>query len=299
MNVLQNLTELYNSQDIDSVYRDLALKILGNLDQMRRVTIYDIADLTNSSRTTIWRLVQKLGYESFSDFRYALQSAASQYVYYNRMIEQRKTASGAALLNGLSRQLSDTNKLLSQSVTAEEIDELTDEIANASKVHFYLPFRTSFVYSFQQNLWIDGKNSEYQCLLPQMLSSTRYLDDRSIVLISTIEYAETLDMTRVFETIKEKGSTIRNFALSLKMRRLITAMKMVPEFTTGTSGMSIFPGELNGSWVQTKEAERMPLICHLSINLLRYRSLSARIKISKAMSHTAAGAFDTRSCRSA
>ena len=208
MNVLQNLTELYNSQEIDSVYRDLALKILGNLDQMRRVTIYDIADLTNSSRTTIWRLVQKLGYESFSDFRYALQSAASQYVYYNRMIEQRKTASGAALLNGLSRQLSDTNKLLSQSVTAEEIDELTDEIANASKVHFYLPFRTSFVYSFQQNLWINGKNSEYQCLLPQMLSSTRYLDDRSIVLISTIEYAETLDMTRVFETIKEKGSTI-------------------------------------------------------------------------------------------
>ena len=208
MNVLQNLTELYNSQDIDSVYRDLALKILGNLDQMRRVTIYDIADLTNSSRTTVWRLVQKLGYENFSDFRYALQSAASQYVYYNRMIEQRKTASGAALLNGLSRQLSDTNKLLSQSVTAEEIDELTDEIANASKVHFYLPFRTSFVYSFQQNLWIDGKNSEYQCLLPQMLSSTQYLDDRSIVLISTIEYAETLDMTRVFETIKEKGSTI-------------------------------------------------------------------------------------------
>ena len=208
MNVLQNLTELYNSQDIDSVYRDLALKILGNLDQMRRVTIYDIADLTNSSRTTVWRLVQKLGYENFSDFRYALQSAASQYVYYNRMIEQRKTASGAALLNGLSRQLSDTNKLLSQSVTAEEIDELTDEIANASKVHFYLPFRTSFVYSFQQNLWINGKNSEYQCLLPQMLSSTRYLDDRSIVLISTIEYAETLDMTRVFETIKEKGSTI-------------------------------------------------------------------------------------------
>ena len=101
-----------------------------------------------------------------------------------------------------------SDPILSQSVTAEEIDELTDEIANASKVHFYLPFRTSFVYSFQQNLWIDGKNSEYQCLLPQMLSSTRYLDDRSIVLISTIEYAETLDMTRVFETIKEKGSTI-------------------------------------------------------------------------------------------
>ena len=124
MNVLQSLTELYNSQDIDSIYRELALKILGNLDQMRRVTIYDIADLTNSSRTTVWRLVQKLGYESFSDFRYALQSAASQYVYYNRMVEERKTASSTALLNSLSRQLSDTSKLLSQEVTPEEIETL-------------------------------------------------------------------------------------------------------------------------------------------------------------------------------
>ena len=58
MNVIQSLTELYNSQDIDSIYRELALKILGNLNQMQRVTIYDIAELTNSSRTTVWRLVQ-------------------------------------------------------------------------------------------------------------------------------------------------------------------------------------------------------------------------------------------------
>ena len=208
MNVLQSLTELYNSQDIDSIYRELALKILGNLDQMRRVTIYDIAELTNSSRTTVWRLVQKLGYDSFSDFRYALQSASSQYVYYNRMVEQRKTISSEKLISDLSGQLRDANKLITEMVTANEIDELTDEISDASKVHFYLPFRTSFVYSFQQNLWIDGKDTEYQCLIPDMLAATRYLNESSIVLLSTIERAETQDMTKVFETVKEKGSTI-------------------------------------------------------------------------------------------
>ena len=208
MNVLQNLTELYNSQDIDSIYRELALKILGNLDQMRRVTIYDIAELTNSSRTTVWRLVQKLGYDSFSDFRYALQSASSQYVYYNRMMEQTKVLSGKDLIQGLSGQLSDVNEMITQKISADEIDELTDEISDASKVHFYLPFRTSFIYSFQQNLWIDGKDSEYQCLIPNMLESTRYLNESSIVLINSIEHAETQDMTKVFETIKEKGSTV-------------------------------------------------------------------------------------------
>ena len=208
MNVLQSLTELYNSQDIDSIYRELALKILGNLDQMRRVTIYDIAELTNSSRTTVWRMVQKLGYDSFSDFRYALQSAASQYVYYNRMVEQRKAVSGEKLIMDLSGQVKDVNQLISQHISAKEIDELTDEISDSSKVHFYLPFRTAFVYSFQQNLWIDGKDSEYRCLIPEMLSATRYLNENSIVLISTIERAETQDMTKVFKTVKEKGSKI-------------------------------------------------------------------------------------------
>ena len=128
MNVLQCLTELYNSQDIDSVYRKLALKILGNLDQMKRVTIYDIAELTNSSRTTVWRLVQKLGYDSFSDFRYALQSAASQYTYYNRMVEQRKSVSGEKLVSEIAGQLTEVRKMVEEQFSAEEIDELVDEI---------------------------------------------------------------------------------------------------------------------------------------------------------------------------
>lgn len=208
MNVLQALTELYNSQEVGSIYKELALKILGNLDQMRRVTIYDIAELTNSSRTTVWRLVQKLGYDSFSDFRYALQSASSQYVYYNRMVEERKAVIGEKLLTDLSGQLKDVNRILSQYISAEIIDELTDEISDASKIHFYLPLRTSFIYSFQQNLWVDGKDSEYRCLIPEMMAATRYLNENSIVLISSIEHAETQDMTKIFETVKEKGSTI-------------------------------------------------------------------------------------------
>lgn len=208
MNVLQSLTELYNSQDLDSVYRDLALRILCNLDQMRRVTIYDIAELTNSSRTTVWRLVQKLGYESFSDFRYALQSAASQYDYYNRMVERRKASSNEKLVGEVTRQMDDAKQILSKAVSETEVDELVDEISDMSKVHFYLPFRSSFAYSFQQNLWKDGKNSEYHCLIPDMLNASGYLNEESLTIISTIEYAETQDMTRVFESVHSKKSQI-------------------------------------------------------------------------------------------
>lgn len=208
MNVLQSLTELYNSQSTDSVYRDLAQRILSNLADMRKVTIYDVAELTASSRTTVWRLVQKLGYDSFSDFRYALQSAASQYVYYNRMMEQRKTSSTERLLDEVGSQLKDTAALFKNDVTAALVDELTDEIHTSSGLYFFLPFRTAFAYSFQLNLWKDEKKAEYRCLVPNMLEAAENLDKTSIVLISTIEYAETLDMTSVFEKIRQKGSTL-------------------------------------------------------------------------------------------
>jgi DNA-binding MurR/RpiR family transcriptional regulator len=175
---------------------------------MKRVTIYDIAELTNSSRTTVWRLVQKLGYDSFSDFRFALQSAASQYVYYNRMVEQRKSVLGEKLVSEITGQLADVRELITNQFSVEEIDELADEISDSSKVHFYLPFRSSFVYSFQQNLWVDGKNSEYHCLIPDMMAATKYLDESSIAFISTIEYTETQDMTKVFDEVQKRGSRI-------------------------------------------------------------------------------------------
>lgn len=208
MNILQALTELYNSQSMDSIFRELAHRILGNLDQMKRITIYDVAELTNSSRTTVWRLVQKLGYQSFSDFKYAIQSAASQYVYYNRIVEQPKNGSSAKLIEEMKRQMRDAASIYANNVTEEALEELTDALAEAAKVYFFLPFRSSAIYSFQQNLWADGKQTAYYCLIPDMLEAADCLDEHSIVLISTLEFTETIDMTQVFEKVKKKGSTI-------------------------------------------------------------------------------------------
>ena len=61
MNVLQNLMELYNQLPADSTYRVVAKGILENLSAAAEGTIYDVAELTDSSRTTVWRMVQKMG----------------------------------------------------------------------------------------------------------------------------------------------------------------------------------------------------------------------------------------------
>lgn len=212
MNVIQALTELYDSQSTDSIYRELAGKILQNLSEMKRVTIYDIADLTASSRTTIWRLVQKLGYGSFSDFRYALQSAASQYVYYNRMLGLQSANTPKGIMDEVGRQLLHSKKLYNHYLSADLCEALLKELHTAKKIYFYIPFRTSFISSFQQNLWKDGKETCYEVLIPNMIETSAHLDEHSIVFINTIEFTETLEMTEVFEKIKEKKATIWLFA---------------------------------------------------------------------------------------
>ena len=208
MNVLQSLTELYNSQDQDSIFKELSRRILRNLDQMRRITIYDVAELTNSSRTTVWRLVQKLGYQSFSDFKFALQSASSQYVYYNRMMERKSGGDPEALLREIQTQMKDSVKVFTEKITGNELEQWVDQVAEAGRVHFYLPFRSAMVYSFQQNLWMGGKDTEYCCLIPEMLEAARSLNESSLVLMSTIEFTETMDMTEVFQTIRARGGKI-------------------------------------------------------------------------------------------
>lgn len=208
MNVLQCLTELYNSESMDSIYKELARRILENLDEMRNVTIYDVAEITNSSRTTVWRLVQKLGYRSFSDFKYAIRSASSQYVYYNRMIEHRKNITSAELITDVSKQLTTAGKIYKKYLSKELLEELTDELSDSVRIHFYLPFKSSFVYSFQQNLWKDGKFTEYCCMIPEMLKAAEYLDEDSIVFMNILEFTETQDMSEVVQKIKKKGARL-------------------------------------------------------------------------------------------
>lgn len=208
MNILQNLLELYNHLAPDSTYRVVVKGILENLDLMQDATIYDVAEITNSSRTTVWRMVQKMGYHNFSDFRHALQNAVSQYTYYNRIIPAKYCSDPSTLLEKITAQLNDASRILERNCSPELILELTDEIYKADKIRFYLPFQLSFVYSFQQNLAKSGKDTAYCALQPDMIEDAGTLDEQSIVIISTIEYAETLDMRAVFRKIDEKNAKI-------------------------------------------------------------------------------------------
>lgn len=209
MNVLQNLTELYNHLPVDSTYREVAKGILENLNRLQSdFTIYDLAEITNSSRTTVWRMLQKMGYENFTDFRHALKTASGQYNYYNRMLPGTAETDPEKVLDTVEKQIDSAAAVLHSSFTSETIDEIAKQIHLAKKIRFYFPYRLPMVYSLQQNLAMDGKDTAYFCLLPEILEDTENLDENTLIFISCIEFAETMDMTGVFRNAQKQGACI-------------------------------------------------------------------------------------------
>lgn len=208
MNVLQNLMELYNQLPLDSTYRVVVRGILENMDAAADATIYDIAELTDSSRTTVWRMVQKMGYKNYSDFRYALKSAVSQYTYYNRVIPAQKATDPMTIFHECAYQLKTAAKLFEKNFVQKDILDIAQKIHDVKHVRFYLYSRSYAVYSFQQNLSMDGKDTGYCCLLPDMEQDVKTLDESSVLFINSIEFSETMDLSAVFSAARKQGCHI-------------------------------------------------------------------------------------------
>lgn len=208
MNVLQNLVALYNHLSTDSTYRTVCAGILENLKDAAEGTIYDISEITNSSRTTVWRMVQKLGYRSFTDFHYELKQAVKKYNYYNRIIPESSCSSTGKIKDTITAQLEEAGRLFDQQIDTEFLEILADRLHQSDKISFYLSFQSSSIFSLQQNLSVTGIRTAYFTLMPDMLKDSTSLTENSIVFVSTIDHAETMDLTRIFTNVSQSGACI-------------------------------------------------------------------------------------------
>lgn len=208
MNVLQNLVTLYNQLSPDSTYKGVCSGILMNLEEAAGGTIYDIAEMTNSSRTTVWRMVQKMGYRFFSDFHYELKQAVKKYTYYNRILPAEMCTSSETIRNSFLDQTEQVYQAVMQNMDMGLLNKIADMLFYADKVSFYIPFQNSAVCSLQQNLSMTGVGTSYYCLLPQMLEDSMTLTEKSLVFVNTIDHAETMDLTEVFENAKDQRAKV-------------------------------------------------------------------------------------------
>lgn len=235
MNVLQNLVELYNHLPMDSTYRDVAKGILTHLEEVADATIYDVAELTCSSRTTVWRMLQKMGYKSYSEFRHALKQSVDHYSYYNRLLPPGQEEEPVEEV--FASQMKAVMKTLRTDLGEEKLGQMAGLMAEKNKISFYMPFRSVAVSVLQQNLAMAAKETAACCLLSDMLEDAGSMDPNGLVFCATIEHAETQDMTPLFQMLKERGVQIALFSAGTSRYERLVDFHLCRE-NGGTSAMN-------------------------------------------------------------
>ena len=208
MNVLQNLIGLYDHLMPDSTYRSVIKNILTHLPEAAESNIYELADLTDSSRTTIRRMLSMLGYKNYQDFHYELRQAVHHYPYYNRLMDTSRLDDGGSFIRKVSEQLEATHALIQDTFQEDALTALARQIREADKVCFFFPYHTAAINSFQQNLAMTGVETCVAELPPEIMLYADTLTSRSVVFSQTIEHAETMDMTPVFRKIRQSGAYV-------------------------------------------------------------------------------------------
>ena len=135
MNVLMCLIELYNHLPVGSTYWETISLILANLNEAADASIYTLCDITNSSRSTIKRLLEKLGYNNYSQFHEALRLAVKNYTYYNRILPRTVSEEDIVpeVLNDV--RLASDNK--SVDLTPEALREMAITLHDTDQVVFF------------------------------------------------------------------------------------------------------------------------------------------------------------------
>lgn len=239
MNILHNLVALYDSTEPDDTYHSAIRYILEHLDSVPNANIYDLAELTATSRTTLWRLVQKLGYKSYSEFKHELGNTLQKYTYINRVLPGEDTGGDAELISSYFSAVRANVEGLEQALVMDELHSVVDAVHRAGRVCFYVYGRVFSEIPFQANLAVDGKQTEILTRNPDLAAHAQTLDPSCFVFISSVEYSDTMDLEPVFITAKEKGATV--FLMSGGVSRYTKYADFQIPFTSqvqaATSGM--------------------------------------------------------------
>lgn len=207
MNVLMNLISLYNHLLMDSTYRSVIKEILNHLESMADATIFDVAEITASSRTTIWRMIKMLGYDSYSEFHHELKKIITQYSYYNWSLPVSKESNNKEVIHMASELLAESGKLVKEFISEQLLIQIVEHLYKADHISFY-DFPSTSVYFLIQNLAMSGKSAGVFNLWPEMLADAKYLTCNSVVFAYPIEAQDMKDLTPVLKLVKKNKATL-------------------------------------------------------------------------------------------
>ncbi|MBT1166364.1 MurR/RpiR family transcriptional regulator [Bifidobacterium simiarum] len=218
MDSLDSLIKFYDSTDDDSLYHSVVESILTHLGSIETMTIYDLAQVSHSSASTISRLVKKMGFDNYAAFRSGIYFALRNYRYLNRSTGNSvdtppPTQEGTVVdyyLDNLIEQLLQ----LKHSLDYNKIRLISDYFNNAGAVHL-LSFPAVQIEILQKALIISGKQSHIRETVIEQETCLDRMPADSVVFAIVPDIIEMTPMHAIIRRAKEQGATIITVCSSL------------------------------------------------------------------------------------
>lgn len=185
------------------------MKLTKNMDKISDYSIDEIAALCNTNAMTISRLVRKIGYRNFNEFRLAAKETVEQYYYLNRNIplnEIDPEKPAESFLGHLERVIEG----LRNSRVFEQIDEVCSLIHGARDIHYYgPPFQSLYIIMLLNTVLMDEKEI-YPFTSPENIrSDMESLGPKSVILLEPNNLTTETELCRkVLEKAKKAGAQV-------------------------------------------------------------------------------------------
>lgn len=186
-------SEIYHK---NSTSHHAMMTLSKNLDQIANHSIDQIADLCNTNAMSISRLVRKIGYHNFSEFRIAMENTVSQYHYLNRNIPLHATDSSHPAESFLDY----TEKMIStirNSNIFEQIDKICPLLHQARHVHYYgPPFQSLYIIMLLYDLMMDKKEIHSFTSADNIKMDLDSITEHSVLLLEPNPLATDIELCR-------------------------------------------------------------------------------------------------------
>lgn len=208
MTSVENMLAVYNATPADSMLRSIIRKILVNLKDVGKMTIYDLADTCYTSPASISRLVKKLGYKNYSYFQKDIVDYVSKYEHHNRILPPDSIPEGTELPDFFMETLLGLMENMRQKLDKEKIRELARRIHDSEKISIY-SYTGYFAEIFlQSDIFISGKICDVFQQERDMFEHIKVLNKKDLVIILAPKCIQGIDSERLIDAIHDKGASV-------------------------------------------------------------------------------------------
>ncbi|MGI6056592.1 MAG: MurR/RpiR family transcriptional regulator [Bilifractor sp.] len=205
MDAIDQMIDYYNKTTED-FYHETAGMLLRNLEKVKDVSIYDMADLCYTSTSTISRLVQKMGFHNYRDFKSKITYALENYRFLNRNMRDMEIVDDQDIMPLYFNFLINNIRSLQNDLTYEKISRISDILFSAKEV--FLLDQTNILNNIQKMMILSGKQT-HMCSVAGTQEQLKSIElkpdtDSAVLFVAIPDLREMLPMRSLLKQAQNK-----------------------------------------------------------------------------------------------